>query len=327
LRNPQNAELALVVERNCKNARGIAKRKMKSIAPIQSGDTKECDSTMLPGGGRIFIQREWKPVFERAGLSGLKDFFSLKGNTLSKPGLGKRYRAQLELARDGMTHSVFLKRYQGETLRNLFQRWSEDGERSAIAFREVRVALALEKLGIKTFRPLAWGWQGAWGRNQKSFLVMSQVPGDSLEHRLSQRTFSSTTEDWRRKKQLVEELARFAKRIHENGWFHRDFYLCHIFVSEIDGEFQLALVDLARMFRPRWRVQRWQIKDLAQLDFSAPTEIFSRTLRLRFLRNYFGVNRLTSAQKTLIRKISRKSWKIRQRELMRERPETNAAHK
>jgi heptose I phosphotransferase len=274
---------------------------------------------MRSGEEQFFIQREWEPAFAAAGLSHLKEFFSVKGRALSKPGLGKRYRAQLELARDGITHSVFLKRYQGETLRNLLQRWSEDGERSAIALREVRVALVLDKLGIETFRPLAWGCQDAWGTNQKSFLVMSQVRGDSLERWLSQRTFSSTKEDWREKKQLVEGLARFAKRIHENGWFHRDFYLCHIFISEIGGEFHFALVDLARMFRPRWRVERWQIKDLAQLDFSAPTEIFSRTSRLRFLKSYFGVNRLTSAQKTLVRKISRKSRKIRQRESMKER--------
>ena len=32
----------------------------------------------------------------------------------------------------------------------------------------------------------------------------------------------------------------------------------------------LYLIDLARMFRPRWRTFRWRVKDLAQLHYSLP---------------------------------------------------------
>lgn len=271
----------------------------------------------LPGGGTGFVHSNWKSDFEKAGLRTLADFFSVIGHPLSKPGLGKRYRAQIDLTRDGETQRVFLKRYDGETSRNLFQRWREDGERMAIALREVRVANALAKIGLATFEPLAWGWQGNWGTSQKSFLVMSPVPGESLERWLPQQNFAPTVEGWRKKIRLVEQAAHFSKRLHESGWFHRDYYLCHIFIMEKEGDFQLALVDLARMFQPRWRKRRWQIKDLAQLNFSAPKNYFSRTVRLRFAKIYLGVGRLTPAHKTLLRTIAERSEKIALRERRR----------
>lgn len=292
---------------------------MNSPIPTHSAAENEQGFVSLPGDGRGFVQREWQPVFAQAGLVRVEDFFSVRGDSLSKPGLGKRYRARLEVTRDGETHTVFLKRYEGESTRNLLQRLWEDGERSAVALREVRVACAMETVGIDTFKPLAWGWQGNWGTSQKSFIVMSQVPGDSLERWLPRQNFPGASEDWRKKLQLVQQLAHFSKRLHESGWFHRDFYLCHIFVTETDGKIQLALVDLARMFRPRWRVERWRIKDLAQLNFSAPKKYFSRTMRLRFFKIYLGANRLSPAQKELVRRIARRSEKIAQRESRRNR--------
>ena len=209
----------------------------------------------LPGNGLGFIRRDWKSVFDEAGLRGLEDFFSIQGKALSKPGLGKRYRAQVELTRDGKTVSVFYKRYSGENLRNLIQRWFEDDERTAVALREVRVANELDKIGIATFKPLAWGWKENWGVDQKSFVVMSQVPGNSIQRWLLNKSLG-----WREKLRLVEQIASFAKHLHESGWFHRDFYLCHIFINESNGAYELALVDLARMFCPRWRVNRWRIQ-------------------------------------------------------------------
>ena len=139
---------------------------------------------------------------------------------------------------------------------------------------------------------------------------MSQVPGNSMEHWLTGADL-----DWQKKRQLIEQLAIFAGQLHGSGWFHRDFYLCHIFINEFNGTYQLALVDLARMFRPRWRVNRWRIKDLAQLNYSASPQHFSRAMRLRFARFYFGVDRLTASHKQLLRKVAQRSAGIARREL------------
>jgi heptose I phosphotransferase len=268
----------------------------------------------LAGEGYGSVHPEWKSVFHDSGLRQIDDFFAVTGTALSKPGLGMRYRARLDLVQNGKRVSVFLKRYAGEPLKSRLQRWFEDGERHAIAFREMHVANALERIGIRTFKPLAWGCRGGWGKQQKSFIVMSQVQGESLERWLPRQTELHSRAGWTRKVQLVEQLADFASRLHRNGWFHRDFYLCHIFIQDRGGSFELALVDLARMFQPRWRANRWRIKDLAQLNFSAPEEFVSRAMRMRFAKHYFGCARLTPAHKAMVRQILRRTERMRRRE-------------
>ncbi len=286
---------------------------LSSPSRIARGIEENC--LPLPGDGNGFVDPAWKPVFLENGFGSIEDFFCVTGKALSKPGLGKRYRAKLELRHGDQSPSVFLKRYAGETFRSLIQRWLEDGERLPIASREVRVAHALQNIGITTFKPLAWGWKDNWGTHQKSFLVMSELKGKSLERWLEGSPFSGTDFDWHQKKKLASNLASLARHLHGAGWFHRDFYLCHIFIEERGGDFKLSLLDLARVFRPRWRMDRWRIKDLAQLDYSTPREQFSRTMRLRFAKLYFGSVRLNSSQKALLRKIAQCSESISKRDM------------
>ncbi|MEO6035432.1 MAG: lipopolysaccharide kinase InaA family protein [Verrucomicrobiota bacterium] len=283
---------------------------MSSPAPMPLENVN--DFVPLPGNGTGFIHSSWARILESNGLRSLDDFFKVAGTSLSKPGLGKRYRAQIELKNGGKSAVVFLKRYNGESWRGLWRRRFEDHEASAIALREVFVAQALQKLGINTFLPLAWGWRGPWGPSQKSFVLMSRVEGESLENWVPKR-FANARDTWRKKIGLIESLAQFSQRLHGSGWFHRDFYLCHIFIHEAGGGDQLALVDLARMFRPRWP-RRWLIKDLAQLNFSAAPEFFSKTLRLRFAQKYFGTGRFSDEDKIVLRKIIRRTEKMRRRE-------------
>ena len=41
-------------------------------------------------------------------------------------------------------------------------------------------------------------------------------------------------------------------------------------LHETNQTLHLSLIDLARVFRPRWRQQRWQVKDVAQVKYSMP---------------------------------------------------------
>jgi hypothetical protein len=61
---------------------------------------------------------------------------------------------------------------------------------------------------------------------------------------------------------------------------------------------------------PRWREERWRIKDLASLDFSAPAGWFTATDRLRFYKQYRGIRRLSRIDRPLIGRILKKSHRI-----------------
>jgi hypothetical protein len=70
------------------------------------------------------------------------------------------------------------------------------------------------------------------------------------------------------------------------------------------------LIDLQRVQYRRWWRDRWVVKDLAQLNYSAPPEAISCTDRLRFLKTYLDVDRLGRRERRLIRRIVAKTARI-----------------
>jgi heptose I phosphotransferase len=103
---------------------------------------------------------------------------------------------------------------------------------------------------------------------------------------------------------LIRQVAQIARRFHNAGYNHRDFYCCHFFVKEERrGEFQIRVIDLQRVQRRRWFRRRWLVKDLAQLAWSLPRDRIQCTHRLAFMRHYFGVEKLRPSHKRLIRGV------------------------
>ena len=282
-----------------------AKSKMNPSPEADSElSRKEISWIRLAGELVAFVDQQWTETLHESGLRTAEDFFSVTGEPLSKPGLGKRYRARIALP--GKNQFVYLKRYEGETLCGFLNRWYEDGQQSTPAEREVNVALALRQQNIAATMPVAYGRSNDSGLRQKSFVLTAAVPGDSLE-----KIFRNEKQiAWKEKLKIIGTVAMLAHKFHENGWRHRDFYLCHIFMCKTEADIKLTLIDLARVFRPRWRPERWRIKDLAQLNYSAPTKVFSRSARMHFAHKYFGGEKLSSVQKNLLRKIIKKTEAI-----------------
>ncbi|MEP6664265.1 MAG: lipopolysaccharide kinase InaA family protein [Verrucomicrobiota bacterium] len=258
----------------------------------------------LPGDDIAFVDKNWIETLREAGLQAPEDFFTAIGETLSKPGLGGRYRARISLPEQ--KSALYLKRYGGEKFRDFLNRRFESGSAITVAEHEVTTALALKDAGVRAVQPVAFGLKGKRGPRQQSFVVTVGVDGESLENFF--RSQKQITRD--EKLRIIRAVAELAAKFHGGGWRHRDFYCCHIFMAKTRGEISLTLIDLARVFRPRWRAERWQIKDLAQLNYSAPAKIFSRADRLRFAQRYFGGEKLSPHQKQILRKVARKTEAI-----------------
>lgn len=274
----------------------------------------------LAGSGVGCVHKDWVDAFANSGLSSTEDLFRTTGQALTKPGLGNRYRARLEIKTDRGAAVVFLKRFNGEPLRDQVRRLWEDGVWHTAAEREASVALNLQGAGLAAPILLAWARLGGrWQR--KSVVVLSAVPGQPAPAWLENSGFgpesasasASGSLPFASRRRFTAELATLVRRFHAAGWRHRDLYLCHVFVDEAAGGLQLSLIDLQRVFRPRWRRERWRIKDLAQLHYSSLAHPFSRTDRLRFLLDYLGCRRLTATHKSLIRRVQRKTAAMVQR--------------
>jgi len=169
------------------------------------------------------------------------------GEDLTKPGLGDRRRTRLTLGGpDGRTYELYLKRYSG-----------------GLAVREFANISAARAAGIPTMQGVIWG-----RRARRSYLIVTAVPGDAIE-RCGQDFLTRHAGDGAAA-ELTARLAELVRRFHAAGFVHRDLYSSHVFLDESQGRTRLYLIDLARMFSPRWRRFRWRVKDLAQLKFSMP---------------------------------------------------------
>jgi heptose I phosphotransferase len=83
---------------------------------------------------------------------------------------------------------------------------------------------------------------------------------------------------------VIEALANTARRFHEAGLFHLDFYWCHFFIGDDGTSLTARLIDLQRVLRRPRLPWRWRVKDLGQFWFSAPEGVTADERRIWFDR-------------------------------------------
>jgi heptose I phosphotransferase len=124
----------------------------------------------------------------------------------------------------------------------------------------------------------------AAGANERgSFFVSEGIPGG----RPLDEVLAAGLPSRRGRCALIRLLAGMAAALHGHNLFHRDFYLCHVFVVGGEEEaFELKLIDLQRVLSPRLLRRRWMVKDLASLHYSCARGWATAADRARFLSFY-----------------------------------------
>jgi heptose I phosphotransferase len=263
----------------------------------------ECD------GGRLLVNRRFRPVLEANGLTTFAALFNLAGGQTVRS-IADRSTTRIVLPTGGSTMSFFLKRHQPPRLLErvkplLHLSWPILGARN-----EWRAILEFHAVGIPSVTPVAFG------EFQSQSLVMTQDLGTDR-----------TLLDWANEiadaresaggvlpeavqllnRRMISRVAEIARRMHERGLHHQDFYLNHVLCCGDPADPDLRVIDLGRAQRHARLSPRWIIKDLAQLDFSARR--LSCRDRLQFLRLYLG-RPFGRSDRRLIRRILLKSWWI-----------------
>ncbi len=269
------------------------------------------------------IHKQFYPRLKREGLDHLEGVFRYQqGEALTKPGLGYRERIRIELNTDKADPVViYLKRFGRPPLKERIGRYLTHRTPLAIGAYDFSMAQRLARIGVAVPRPIAWGGDyDGWGE-RRSFAMIEELPrGQALSRLLSgeepDRHGYRLLED---KRELTRQLARLAAEMHGGGYCHRDLYLCHVFLCKDrqDEEF-LALIDLQRVFQPRYNFWRWRVKDLSQLCYSA-RQFASRTEMMRFMHDYLERNRLDQEDKKLVRAVYAKARRIEKRQLRKQR--------
>ncbi len=186
------------------------------------------------------------------------------------------------------------------------------------ASNEWHAIQAFDRYAIPTMTALACGERGRGPAGRESFLITEAVePAIDLD---------SYTRDWRTappfppfKRALIREVAEIARRMHENGLNHRDFYLCHLLLKLDTApsveSIRLAVIDLHRVQIRRHTPLRWRFKDLAALFFSALEIGLTRRDYFRFLQVYFSdtLRGILKKHKKLLAALEREAARLQVR--------------
>ncbi len=216
----------------------------------------------------------------------LDEFCALDGEVFKRI----QNRRTFRIEREGQ--GFFLKCHHGVGWGEIVKNLSQLRPPILGAGNEWRAIHRLRELGVETMTPVAYGRRGWNPAAIDSLLITEELQGCvSLE---------SYTEKWRenppdarRKWTLIERLAQIARTLHENGVNHRDFYLCHFMLAlpwdGSEGNLHLHVIDLHRVQIRRTTPQRWVVKDIGSLWFSAMQIGLTRRDLLRFMRSYRAV--------------------------------------
>ncbi|CAL96184.1 lipopolysaccharide core heptose(I) kinase RfaP [Azoarcus olearius] len=172
-------------------------------------------------------------------------------------------------------------------------------------------------LGVPTMTAVAYGERGRGPARRESFLVTEAIePAVDLD--VHTRDWRSTPPPVAHKRALIAAVAEIARRMHEGGMNHRDFYLCHFLLrtgASADEAPRLALIDLHRAQMRPATPRRWRDKDLSALYFSALDIGLTRRDKLRFLRAYFpGPLRATlQREAALLRHLEHEAARLKRR--------------
>jgi len=270
-------------------------------------------------GGRMWVDRRFREPLREAGLDRFEAMMATtQGRCLRALGDRENWRLELHDGHRG-PRGLYLKKHHVRSLGSRI-RAAVGAPPPATAGRvEAQNAGRLGLAGVEVMSLVAYGERLRRDGLVESFVLTEELAGYTPMDHFLMRRFPPLPEQRKRRRDphllaLIRRIAEIARRFHDAGFNHRDFYCGHFFVREPEpGRFDVKMIDLQRVqYRRRFR-GRWIVKDLAQLAWSAHRHWISRTQKMAFIRHYLGVRKLRPEDKRLVRRVLGKQRRMQRR--------------
>ena len=248
--------------------------------------------------GQLAINRNYVPILEACGLTTVSAFMSFEGGEVVKQAVVDRQTDRIRLSGGGIEFEGFLKRHRRPRWSEYLKAWLRLTHPVFGARVEWEALWRFHEASLPTMIPVAFGES-----DSGSFVLTESLePGCKLSVLAAEPSLTAS-----RRQQLVSEVAGLARRMHDAGIHHQDFYLGHLLCRVDQPGEPVFVLDLGRARRLRRLSRRWIVKDLAQLNYSAAN--LSAADRFRFLSVYLG-HRPGDADRPLLDRVARKSKTI-----------------
>lgn len=268
---------------------------------------------------KLVFADAWQDFFSRHRMETFSHFFDEAQGTCVNT---NKKRNVLKLTiEDTPVRTFFLKRfYLGQVKDTIGAVWRFGRPMSQAAI-EWTNACHLQRHGIRTGNPVCFGEQMVMGFERRSFLLTEQIEGICLMDFLVER--------WRKlpratQEQIVVEMAKLARRLHDVNASLPDLYIWHIFIRHdpATGGYALSVIDLHRMI-PKARTASERFKSLARLHWSMSSRYFDDDLKDLLISAYAEAGPID--RNCLMRSIRRNALTLarRGRDVGRYYPKTN----
>jgi heptose I phosphotransferase len=255
-----------------------------------------------------------KPPFDRlwAGKDAFVEVQGMIGQTV-------RHKEGRETRRCELPEGVFYRKvHTGVGWREIIKNLLLGRLPVVDASNEWQAIQRLTQLGIDTLEPVAYGNKGGNPARRLSFIVTREL-GGVISTAIFTEGWKTNPPSYGLKKAMVEKIAAIARVLHQNGINHRDLYLCHFLLDIREGlealdpaKLRFYVVDLHRAQIRRRVPERWLVKDIASLYFSALDIGLTKRDVLRFMRVYFDepLSTILATRKRLLAKVQQKARKL-----------------
>lgn len=266
---------------------------------------------------RLVVNRDAASILRSSGLTTFRALMDYTGGTSAKNVLRERTTTRIVLADETEQEQPFyIKRHWPSPWKEYVKPWLRLTRPILGARNEWEAILKFQAASIPTMIPVALG-----ECRRQSFIVTASIEGcEKLSHWMDDHLTDGLRPDDLQMASLLHDVAHIARRMHDAGLHHQDFYLTHLLLpdgpdrptpdrptGDEEGRTGIHVIDLGRARYRKRLSRRWIVKDLAQLNYSA--RLLSHSDRRRFLELYLG-RPLTVADRPLVWRIVRKSAAI-----------------
>ena len=265
--------------------------------------------------GHVIFNRDYRDIFQNVGLDSFDSIYNYQDVEIIK-NIRDRSVRRFNLHVDGKKKSFYLKRHNKEYVGI---RWLMTalfpGAVLSQGLKEFKNICDFRRKSLATVEPVAAGERLSRLFWAESFLITEDFsPFVSLEKLIGERPqFLVDRKSGSEKRSLIHEIARYTRKMHQEGFNHCDFNATHILINREPESHRMdvALFDLQRVARIKFLRFRWVIKSLSELDYTLPDDMFNINDTINFLLSYKGKSSLNLRDRFELYWIRRKTEKIK----------------